>query len=393
MVKGFIMSIKKNLTNQRFGQLTVISKAPSIIGGKSIKRYWGAWHCLCDCGKQVIVKTVNLTKGSVTSCGCLYDKYGKSLKPGQKINRLTTISYKKGKWFCVCECGGSVEVPTNRLTNGNTKSCGCLKTEVSKNKSDQLIKDRRQFDPKIASARRIWKSYIYRDKECNLTFDQFYQLSQRNCVYCGIKPSTEYNYFLSKSSNSSEIAKKSGKYIYNGLDRIDSLKYHTLDNVVPCCILCNRAKNNRSIDEFMGWIKGLSIRNFTKINEIVLPDNKSLMTSIRCIFYNYKKDTDLTLQEYYSISQMNCFYCDSVPNNVFNRAKTDKKSSITAKENGNYIYNGLDRIDPAKGHIRDNVVPCCKYCNFAKNKLTLQQFYNWMNRIKQYQKKGVKKDS
>lgn len=39
---------------------------------------------------------------------------------------------KRKKWLCKCDCGNEVIVTTNRLTSGNTKSCGCYKSEVEK---------------------------------------------------------------------------------------------------------------------------------------------------------------------------------------------------------------------------------------------------------------------
>lgn len=50
---------------------------------------------------------------------------------GQKFGRLTAIKYlgiekHKAVWLCKCECGNTVEVPSNSLTCNNTKSCGCL---------------------------------------------------------------------------------------------------------------------------------------------------------------------------------------------------------------------------------------------------------------------------
>jgi hypothetical protein len=33
------------------------------------------------------------------------------------------------EWFCACDCGGAVIVPSARLRNGTTKSCGCLRRE------------------------------------------------------------------------------------------------------------------------------------------------------------------------------------------------------------------------------------------------------------------------
>lgn len=377
------MNKSKDLTGIKFGKLKVLSKAESILGGNLVKRYWGAWNCQCDCGNYKIIKTVDLNRKSVTSCGCLYSEFGKKYIPGQKINRLTTVSYNCGIWNCVCECGNKISVKTDALTCGNTKSCGCLKKEISSKNSTNLIKSRRKNEPSIASARRVWRNYCNKDINCNLIFKEFMLLSQQNCNYCGVEPHTKYNYFSIASSRGSIKSKNEGSFIYNGLDRIDSSKYHTIDNVVTCCFNCNRAKNNRSVKDFLEWVTKLktTYEPFA-IKNIKFPKG-SLATSVKCIFYNYKNDTDIGVEEFYSISQMNCFYCNGIPNNKFNRAQNDKKSSEKAKANGDYIYNGLDRIDNSLSHSRNNIVPCCKYCNFVKSDLTLSEFENWIRRLQE----------
>ena len=378
------MNIAKNIIGQTFGKLTAIKKAPNIIGKN---REYGAWECLCSCGNTKIVATYHLNRGSVISCGCLYDECGKSLKLGQKINRLITISYKNGIWLCLCECGNHVEVPTNNLNNGNTKSCGCLKIEVSKAKSDKLIDGRRQFEPRIASARRIWQNtYFYRDKN-TISFDDFLIISQQNCFYCGIRPNTKYNFFAAPSTYSSEKSETEGLFIYNGIDRIDSSLSHTINNVVPCCYDCNRSKNNRTIDEFLLWISQLKIVDFQPliISNIKFP-NQPLSASIKAIFYGYKKDTNMSIEEFYSISQMKCYYCGSNPNNFFDRSKSDKKASEKTMIAGSFYYNGLDRIDRSLQHNKDNVVPCCYWCNFAKSKLALSEFQDWIRRVQTFQR-------
>lgn len=51
---------------------------------------------------------------------------------GQKFGRLTAIKYLGNrKWRCKCECGNIIDVFTNNLTRGNTKSCGCLNSEIA----------------------------------------------------------------------------------------------------------------------------------------------------------------------------------------------------------------------------------------------------------------------
>jgi len=51
-------------------------------------------------------------------------------------------------------------------------------------------------------------------------------------------------------------------YIYNGLDRIDNEKGYLLDNVTPCCKICNQAKHALSLDDFLAWCQRLI--NFQK---------------------------------------------------------------------------------------------------------------------------------
>lgn len=57
-----------DLTGQRFGRWTVLSRAES--------NKWRAtrWLCQCDCGKTKIVVGSSLRRGLSLSCGCLHDE-------------------------------------------------------------------------------------------------------------------------------------------------------------------------------------------------------------------------------------------------------------------------------------------------------------------------------
>lgn len=61
----------KNKTGLTFGRLYVIGQASCVrtSGGQSKIR----WHCLCDCGNEVVVRGCNLSEedGHTRSCGCL----------------------------------------------------------------------------------------------------------------------------------------------------------------------------------------------------------------------------------------------------------------------------------------------------------------------------------
>lgn len=56
------MSIKIDLTGQRYGKLTVIGIAVDEVGKKK------KWLCLCDCGKEAIISSSNLRSGHTKSC-------------------------------------------------------------------------------------------------------------------------------------------------------------------------------------------------------------------------------------------------------------------------------------------------------------------------------------
>ena len=88
----------------------------------------------------------SLRKGSALSCGCLqkervHDSTFKDLT-GQKFGRLTVIKRIANHiqpngasvtmWECQCECGNIHHVSSTGLIRGDSKSCGCLKKDISK---------------------------------------------------------------------------------------------------------------------------------------------------------------------------------------------------------------------------------------------------------------------
>ena len=169
------------------------------------------------------------------------------IKPGDKLNRLTAVEFEyigphhRRHFKFRCDCGREKIISAEAVISGNTKSCGCLSRETKAAKAlPGHIGAMRQVilqDYKRAGKRRKWM----------LTEDEFYHISQKNCFYCSIPP-TNIRHGVSTSHD----------FIYNGLDRIDSSKEYTLDNVVACCKKCNIAKNDMSLSEFHDWVKRIS---------------------------------------------------------------------------------------------------------------------------------------
>lgn len=87
-------------------------------------------------------------------------------------------------------------------------------------------------------------------------------------------------------------------------------------------------------------------------------------------------ETDIDFNTFRSLSESPCYYC-GLPKSSF-LVDRSKNSDFTI------YYNGLDRIDSSKGYMLDNVVPCCKHCNIAKNTMSQKDFMGWVKRIYEF---------
>lgn len=75
--------------------------------------------------------------------------------------------------------------------------------------------------------------------------------------------------------------------------------------------------------------------------------------------------------EFRRLVRRDCHYCGCGPTNV--------KSAKSF--NGQFHYNGIDRIDNSKGYEATNVVPCCRDCNIAKRTMGYKEFLAWVERV------------
>lgn len=89
----------KDLTNQRFGKLTVIKRVENKIINNSPKVQW---LCKCDCGRESIVLADNLKNGNTKSCGyCGNNSHG-NIKISQILTQ-NNIPFEQEKRFDTCK--------------------------------------------------------------------------------------------------------------------------------------------------------------------------------------------------------------------------------------------------------------------------------------------------
>lgn len=157
----------------------------------------------------------------------------KKEKHGTKYGQLTVIREHPERiaryiaWVCLCDCGNITVVSGNHLRSGNTKSCGCLRGSSKKD------------DGHRSAFNRLYSRYKGRAKERGMPFelskDEFRNLVVQPCYYCGEEPS--------------QVAKRNkSRFLYSGVDRVNSSKGYIADNCVACCIRCNRKKGAISED-------------------------------------------------------------------------------------------------------------------------------------------------
>lgn len=58
----------RDLTGQKFGRLTALKSTHQVL---TSGRRMVAWSCRCNCGNETTVLSVHITRGTVKSCGCL----------------------------------------------------------------------------------------------------------------------------------------------------------------------------------------------------------------------------------------------------------------------------------------------------------------------------------
>ena len=135
--------IDNSIVGERFGRLLVLEEEETTNeqGKNQI-----LCKCKCDCGNIVNVPRNYLTNGLTKSCGCLQrEKVSNTLfklkteNIGKRVGLLTVLSYdtERKKWKCKCDCGNITYI---RRLNGNTKSCGCLKKMTFEERKKALEK-------------------------------------------------------------------------------------------------------------------------------------------------------------------------------------------------------------------------------------------------------------
>lgn len=129
------MSVSVDLTGQSFSRWSVLKNVGKNKNGQL------RWVCRCDCGTQKTVIGYHLMSGVSKSCGCLKAELTSKAKlinmAGKKYGLWTVIKRsdqrkKDASWLCRCECGTERVVKGYNLRTGVSRSCGCNRDKATK---------------------------------------------------------------------------------------------------------------------------------------------------------------------------------------------------------------------------------------------------------------------
>lgn len=87
-----------------------------------------------------------------------------------------------------------------------------------------------------------------------LSIEDVKEITSRDCYYCGDPPSQVSKASHEKSKNGFSV------YVYTGMDRVKNEEGYTKENVVTCCIKCNRMKHKLGQNEFFEHVRKIARR-------------------------------------------------------------------------------------------------------------------------------------
>ena len=220
--------IKENLVDKYFGNWQALKRVEDYIYPSG--RMDSQWLCECQCKDktQKILKGRVLREGRSLSCGCLTkEKIRQKAQQRLDDSLVKTLDSNEIKKKCCC--------------------CGKIKS------LSEFGKNRRKMDgysPKCkeCSQGKLEKRYSsiksgakHRKIKFNITLQDFDEITSKPCFYCD----GYTGYFLEKG--------------YTGLDRKDSNIGYELENIVPCCALCNKMKMDTNFFDFIQHIKEIVV--------------------------------------------------------------------------------------------------------------------------------------
>jgi len=172
---------------------------------------------------------------------------------GETFTNLTVVGLggKRDRllyWECKCKCGNTTFVQAAKLNAGKIRSCGCIqKNQPSPNRGGYKELSQTYWSKMQMGAK-------HRNLEFAITAQQAYELLEKQQFKCAlsgvpIKLSAKYYSSFKNGRRTEQTA---------SLDRIDSSKGYTIDNIQWLHKEVNFIKTDFSQNEIIDWCHKIS---------------------------------------------------------------------------------------------------------------------------------------
>jgi len=153
------------------------------------------------------------------------------------------IGHGKKEFVFECECGEQFSL-SRQYKFKNTMQLRCKQCKRKENMQPNV--------GERAAYKRVKSDAMRGGREFDLPLDWFLEAIHMPCHYCG---RVDQNSINVASKRKGEFLIKDFKY--NGLDRLNNDIGYVIENVVPCCFVCNRAKNSMGYQEYIEYIDNM----------------------------------------------------------------------------------------------------------------------------------------
>lgn len=213
---------------------------------------------------------------------------------GQRFGRLTVIRLAEGhrkpngtmvrRWVCKCDCGNECIVSVGNLKNGSTKSCGCLRKEVSKELStNSYFRDTGKLNKRYNTFDLSGLCGVgYTRKGEKYYFDlEDYQIIKDYCWYLN-----DNGYLIASLPNSNKKIRFHRLILSDELNKneeqlVDHINHNKLDNRKQNLRLVNYQKNAMNMK--------IKTTNTSGVTGVIFDNNRqkwvaSIMVDYKTIF-------------------------------------------------------------------------------------------------------------
>lgn len=354
-----------------------------------------------------------------------FHKNGKTTHPMCKDCRSkerASIRYSRKEGIKYCP-GCKIDHSTSEFNVDQTQPDG-LQSYCKSQKKLQDLARRSTYDGFIKNLFKDLRSNAKkRNIQVNITLDDIKQMYIKQNGKCAITGKIMTHQAVERENNQQHILNK-----WNiSVDRIDSSKSYTLDNIRLVCAIINRIKFNLSECDFLLLCGAMAQLNFNKINRNVignidmLYENKYPINKINSIITNLLDyDSETLTKNIKTDNPMQKWVCsfNGYANKTYldakhNHEKRSKKlkfditqdhiKELYINQQGKCALSGIkmtyigyqnnnkttinnfnisiDRIDSTKGYIKGNIQLICAAVNRMKSDLSNNELINLSNDI------------